>query len=277
MPGLSFMELDGSKNAIPIPEILLVQMAESLSKPEIIALGHELCGRYALRPAADRGQAVTNLPPVSSVSSIVEATRSIKGLHGITALRQALPYMHDNSYSPMETCLSVMAQLPLGEFGYQMGDVTLNSQLEPNPNVSDFVQASFRMPDILFCGTPVGINYDGEGHLNLSEVKSAATALAGSPHDIALVQRLKSAFEEARRNVATDKQRDRDLMTMGYCILPVTKIDLETVEALDRVMGQAMTLIERACGANFSLQKEALADPQLKKGRSRLLENLKKN
>lgn len=277
VPGLCFARLNGSNNAIPLPEILLLQMAESLSKPQLIALGHELCGRYALRPTISPGPATTDLPPASSASSIMELLRGVRGLHGITALRRAVPYIRDNSYSPMETSLSVMAQLPLEESGYQVGDVTLNARIEPVPSVSDFVEAGSRMPDILFCGTPVGINYDGDCHLNLAKVESAAVALASSPGNLTLSQGLKTALDGARKDISADKQRDRDLLAMGYFILPVTKLDLATIESLDRLMGQVMTLIERTCGTDLSLQKEALRDPWLKRERAKLLLALKRN
>lgn len=268
--GLLFAELDNGIT-IPCPEILLLQMAETLSPPEVIALGHELCGRYTLRESISAGQAVTGLPPVTTPDQIAQVLKSCKGLRGAAVLRDALPYIRENAASPMETCLSAIVQLPLRRYGYQLGDVILNKTVRPEEGLSPFMLAASRTPDLLFVGTTVGLNYDGDVHLDLSSVVSAARALTSNPRDTARAMALDTALDNARKSAANDKQRDRDLLAMGYTVLPVTKYDLQDIEVFDKVMGQVISIIERTTGRDLSLQKRGLEDPMLRKGREQLL------
>lgn len=274
-PGFDFLKLGDTGIAIPCPEVLLSQMAEVVDLPELVAIGHELCGRYTLRPSSSSLPAVTDIPPLTSQGQIRELLKRAKGLRGRRALRFAVPRIQDGSLSPQETCLSTMAQLPLGRYGYEMGKVDLNETLRPPKGSENLIKASYRIPDLLFRDTRVGINYDGQGHLELGEVVRAARAAGAEPSSLARQKALEVAIESTWNDVAADKQRDRDLMAMGYEVLAVTKHDLGTIDALDLVMRQVMALIEATTSRDLSLQSEALDDAELKAGREKVLRKLR--
>lgn len=267
------MELQNG-TVIPCPEILLLQMADTLPLPQVIALGDELCGKYTLAPSRSSASATTGIPAVTSRERISDVLNGCKGLRGCVVLREALCYIQDGSLSPMETCLATLAPLPLDQFGYQLGEVLLNSPVRPSEDLVNVVLAESRVPDLLFSGTTVGLNYDGDAHLDLAEVVSAARALEASPREMKLSLALDEALDKARRSAASDKQRDRDLLTMGYTVLPVTKYDVRSISDFDRLMGQAMVLIERTTGRDLSLQRQALSNTRLQQGRQKLLRTL---
>lgn len=275
MRGLLFVELDKGIT-IPCPEILLLQMAETLPLVEVIALGHELCGKYSIANAASSSPAKTGIPAVTSAERICQTLEDCKGMRGYASLKKAFPYIRNNSLSPMETCLSTMTQLPLKTGGYQIREVTLNAPLAPGEDVADYLFASFRVPDLLFTGTPVGLNYDGGAHLDLDAIVTAAQALAKGPHNTERAIALDTALADTRRTVANDKRRDRDLLAMGYTVLPLTRFDMQSIGDLDRVMGQAMTLIERTTGRSLHHQRAALSDEALRRDREKVLGLLRK-
>lgn len=273
--GLHFLSLPGKGIAIPCPELLLAQMAEEASMPELIAIGHELCGRYTLRPSSSPLSSVSDIPAATSVKQIRTLFKDAKRLRGHNALRFALPRIRDGSLSPQETCLSTIVQLPINLGGYQIGKVDLNENMGPSTELAKALKASSRTPDMLFRGTRIGLNYDGDVHVDFSGVVSAAMDLANNPRSPSLRQALSVAIESARDDIAADKQRDRDLAVMGYTVLPVAKQDMKTIDDLDLVMRQVITLIETTTKRDMGSQKEALDDTQLKQKRARVLDILR--
>lgn len=272
--GHCFLELEKGTVAIPTPEVLLAQMSEVIDLPELIALGHELCGRYSLRPSG-RGNALTDIPAASSRAKLRQLMADVRNLRGRAALRSAIPRIRDDSLSPQETCLSTMVQLPVSRGGYQLGRVDLNQRIVSPKHLESLLGASVRVPDLLFHNTKVGINYDGDVHVDLASIVRAATDLAGNPGSTELQAALKVALDEAREDIAADKQRDRDLLALGYFVLPVTKHDLASAEKLDLVMRQVIRLIETTSGRDLRVQKKALDDPDMRRERDRVLSLLR--
>lgn len=274
--GLCFLDLGNSGVVIPSPEVLVAQVSEDMSVPETIVVAHELCGCYTLRPSTSNGSAVFGVPPVTTEENLRSFFASAKHLRGRDAMRTVIPRVCDGSLSPQESCLSAMAQLPTRYFGYQIGMVNLNRTVTPGVRAKSAVKAASRTPDILFRGTKVGINYDGEVHVDLPSLVTAAKASGADPSDKELRRALDEALEAARNAIAADKQRDRDLTAMGYTVLAVSRQDLETIDDLDLVMRQVIVLIERTTGRNMSLQKRALDDEAIKEGRKSLLATLRR-
>ena len=71
-----------------------------------------------------------------------------------------------------------------------------------------------------------------------------------------------------------DKRRDRDLLVQGLSVLPVTKEDLLERGGLDRVMLQAMSIIERLGQGDYTRQKQALRRKKLAEERQKLIWSL---
>lgn len=274
--GQGFLELPGSDIVIPCPAVLLAQMAEVLSLPELIALGHELCGGYTLRPEGSRSPALVGIRPVATEEELRQVYGQATRLRGRAALRHAMPRIRDGSLSPQETCLSTMFQMPVVTGGYQAGDVILNEALGRDPSRARLTSAECRAPDLLFRGTRVGLNYDGDVHLRLDGIVRAARALALEPGSPGLANALQVALESARGDAARDKRRDRDLLAMGYTVLPITKHDIRDIDALDLVARQVFALIEETTGRDMGSQTRALDDPDLRERRMAALDSLRR-
>lgn len=272
--GLCFLELVPGQIAIPSAEILLAEMGEVLPLPDLVALGHELCGSYTLQPSFSGGAAIIGTPSVTSTEKIRSTLGHSSRLRGSKALAKALPYIQDGSVSPAETALSTISQIPVGDGGYEMGPTILNKAVVPDEGQRAAVLAEQRVPDILFAGTTVGLNYDGEIHLGLSQVVRSAKALAKDPESDELQATFDQAIDDVRKGWASDKQRDRDLAAMGLTVLPVTRLDIGDIKDLDRVMRQVMCIIEQTTERDLSFQRRALSDEGLKAERERVLVRL---
>ena len=91
------------------PEFCFLQMAGCLSLVQLIQLGFELCGTYALvgerpggspcRPVDDEGQASCFCRAVIRARGCKKAARAVR-------------YVQDGAASPMETMLAMMLCLP---------------------------------------------------------------------------------------------------------------------------------------------------------------------
>lgn len=275
--GTAFLLVEGTDVAIPGPEILLAQMAELLPLPELVALGHELCGNYSLRPSTSRAPAATGIKPVTTVTQIQQVLAGTRGLRGGPKLLQALRWIREHSLSPAETCLSTILQLPIAEFGYELEKLELNERVTPaDPDDQDSTSQPTRprVPDIRFVDTPVGLNYDGDVHVDLDAIVAAAKRLGEKPDSVALKAQLDLALKEAREDISSDKRRDRDLLAMGLLVPAVTKFDLESADELDAVVAQLLDMLERTSGWDVSAQRVALDDAALRQGRGDVLRRL---
>ena len=128
--------------------------------------------------------------------------------------REALPYLLGNAWSPIEAIIAQMIVLNPCESGYGLGEIELNRRVGAAKKGS-------RVPDILFAGTHVGLNYDGGVHFGLEDVVAAA----GTEGE-------RAAIAAARAKIVGDKRRDRELLANGYAVLPVTSEDLSSPAAL---------------------------------------------
>ena len=90
------------------PELCFLQMARVLPLLQLIKLGFELCGCYALAPD---GRAIEQ-PALTSKDRIDDFLRSAKGARGVAQARQALAHIVEGSASPRETALAMLLCLP---------------------------------------------------------------------------------------------------------------------------------------------------------------------
>ena len=172
LPASSIVWLD-EFSSIASPELLFVQMASELDVPSLVLLGHELCGHFTMpdRRNANR-KAVTQIPSVTSVGQIGAYLDGVPKAWGVKRARRALSYVSDHAVSLPEAVLSTMYGLPSDLDGYGLGEVTLNERVDVTEE--DDKRPNVRYPDLLFSFAPVGINYDGEDHLDLRGIALAA-------------------------------------------------------------------------------------------------------
>jgi hypothetical protein len=120
------------------------------------------------------------------------------------------------------------------------------------------------VPDILIAGTSVGLNYDGQEHLNLDGLaKLAAATVDGlvDEGDLALAKRA------IRDKIHDDLLRNRELAASGLLVLPVTSEDLFRPGATDALMSVVCDLVEQRDGRDMTLTRKAIDSQALRRRR----------
>lgn len=256
IPSRSFVDI-GHGVAIARPELIFAEMGAAMSLPIQLLLGYELCGCYSRDALDPRGEGITySLDPLTTPDAIKNYLEGCHHLPGIWQSRYVLPYLAANAWSPIESVIAQMSLLPVEEAGYGLGNLVLNQRI-------GYGDGGSRVPDILFAGTHVGLNYDGGGHFGLDDVIAAAGT-----------DREKEVVAKARSKIVDDKRRDRELLVAGYSVLAVTSEDLYEPGGLDAVMAQVIELIERETGRELTEQRDFLNDERMASRRQRFLWSL---
>lgn len=260
LPEGSYLEL-GDGLWIPCPELLFVEMGPYLSPVAHQLLGMELCGGYA-KPDTYL------VPPVTSAEKVRDYIARLRGMEGLPQARLVAPRLIDNAWSPREAIIALLTRRPTSRLGYGMPPIVLNSRMVVGDDAT-------RVPDIMFAGTPVGINYEGEGHLDLGGIVSAATEAVLNPGSPAGQRELDEQLETVRGKYADDQRRNRDLLAEGLTVFTVTNEDLLQEGGLDSVMLQCMTAIKRAGGPDLSRQRHTVLNKLLAHKRQLLIWSLR--
>ncbi len=237
LPEGAFVEVGGGV-ALACPELVYLEMGAKMDPMVQLLLGCELCGTYGRDPDDPRNGEVTfGLEPLTTPERIADFSRGCGKIHSAAQSRDVLPRVIVNAWSPMEALAACLLTLDNGWLGYDLGPVALN------PRVSTADDAT-RVPDILFDGTHLGINYDGSQHL------------------------------EDRDRLVDDKRRTRELLAAGYTVLPMTSEDLSREGAFDALVLQLMDFLEREEGRNLARQRAFLAKRRVQRDRQKLIWSL---
>ena len=211
------------------PELTVVAMATALSRTELLALIHCLCGRFV--PVA--GEGMRKAPPVTRVDAIASFVRRNPGLRGGSATLRALRLAHDRCASPMEVALLLLACLPCRHGGFGLPFPLVNERIVPSREYAGKLGQGWYECDMLWPKAHVVMEYDGEeGH-------------AGAD---------KMAHDAARRN---------DLRHLGNTVFVITKRQLYSEPGLERAMAQVSRAIgfkprHRQMGLEWNLQHARL-------------------
>lgn len=274
LPRRSFIDLGGGLS-MSCPELLFAEMATIMDIPHLVLLGYELCGSYVRDPRDPRnGNARVGVSPVTSTAEIHAFLDEARWVRGADRAMYALEFVRDDAWSAMEAMVAALAALPVGEFGYEMGESTLNLRVDRPAALVGSNAKSSRVPDILFGDTRVGINYDGEGHLNLSAIADAAREAERNPGEAYAQAELGHAMRRVRAKAVDDIRRNRELAAAGYTVFPVTKEDLVEEGGLDRVMAQVVEAIELLDGRDMSIPRRLVNLRLVKAGRQNLIWSL---
>lgn len=258
------------------PELLFVQMAESMSVPELVLLGYELCGNFSRSAVSPRTGPVTDrIRPATTQRELKRFIRSIGYVPGITKARSAVEFIANHAVSVPEAVLAAMYSLPTEESGYGMGPVALNQRVFIEGSPGDPASRS-RYPDLMFSFASVGINYDGEGHLDLAGLVHAArlAALADDESKDQLTAELRQKTRDVRAKVIDDLRRNRQLAARGRLVMPATKEDLRDVDALDTLTREILSCASEVFGADTRAFEQTLENTELRRERSALLASL---
>ena len=272
LPPGSVLWLDGHSGMV-CPELLFLQMAESFSFPALVMLGLELCGHFA-RQADDplMGDVVDGIPAATDADSIGRYLASLERVKGLTKARKALDFVCDHAVSAPEAVLATMYGLPPEESGYGLGPVHLNERVRVADG-GQWTRDRHRYPDLMFDFAPVGLNYDGSKHFDVSDLMVAAEAFARSDEMTrgGAREALRKKLLAARAKILDDNLRDRQLAAQGRIVLPITKEDLSAGERLDELTRQVLSCAYEVFGVDVDRYLKTLDDALLARDRRDLL------
>lgn len=281
LPPESIIWLDATSSVV-CPELLFVQMASRLSLPAAVMLGHELCGHFS-RDVQNPlfGDVRMDLPAATSVGQIASYIDALGRYRGTRRARRVLSYVADHAVSAPEAVLSTTCSLPACESGYGVGAVTLNERIIVTEEATDEDVAKAnarrsRYPDLLFSFASVGINYDGQEHLDLDGLVHAArqeVLLSGEELFAAKVKTDGLALG-IREKVLDDIHRNNELMSRGYAVMVATKEDLESGKALDAFMRRLLECAHHTFGTDITNAMNSLDDTSMARDRASLLSQI---
>lgn len=181
-------------------------MAAQLSLEELVALGFELCGTYAIQES----HTVYNAIPLTTPERLRAFLSRADGIKGVTTARRALRYVIANSASPMETALVIFLTLPYSLGGYGIDQPQLNYRIDIPANLTCEVRSRYFVCDLLWPAYSLAIEYDSNlAHAGINRTvhdsmrRSVLTALGISVLSVTWPQvRDKRAFEQLARLVA---------------------------------------------------------------------------
>lgn len=272
LPPESIVWLDGQASMV-CPELLFLQMAETLSLPALVMLGYELCGNFS-RDATNPfgGRAQLEIPAATSVARLLEYMDSSPNARGVARAKDALQHVCDYALSPMEAILGTMYSLPPNESGYGMGPITLNERVRIGDEDAG-TRARSRYPDLSFAFAPMGLNYDGEDHLDLNGLVAAALAAATAEGEALAAAKLALAqkMDAVRAKVVDDNRRNCQLAAQGRVVFPVTKEDVYGLGSLDSLTRRILSCARAVFGADVSAYERTLNDSDRARDRYVLL------
>ena len=255
------------------PELLFVEMAETLSLSALVMLGYELCGNFSRDPFNPiDGEAKIGVPRATSIEELASYVSECAGARGVALARKALEYICNDAFSPMEALLAMVYSLPPEESGYGMGPLTLNERVRVG-NPDDTGRSRSRYPDISFSFAPLGLNYDGEDHLDLvGLVQVARRAASAEAEERATAETaLSEKIDAVRSKVVDDLARNRQLAARGRIVFPIVKEDVYGWNCLDEFTRQILQCAQSVFGIDTSHFEQTLDDTEQKRDRYALI------
>lgn len=144
------------------PEAVFLQMAQRLSFVDLVELGCELCGSYAIDAADGALSDSDDVRGFTSREYAITAKRRVlqylnraDGCKGVKPARRAIRYVQDGSASPSETMVLLALCLPRKEGGFGLPLPDMNKRVDISPEVSRVPFGSFRKGD--YCWNKAGL------------------------------------------------------------------------------------------------------------------------
>lgn len=224
VPSGAFVRV-GASVYVSSPEFTFAQIARDCTLVELIKIGYELCGMYALSNGNDltifdggiaAGFRYRN--PVTTVRKLSAFLKRAKGSDGLARARRAVKYIIDNSASPRETELAMILTLPFSLGGYGLPAPMLNCQVDlgvksvtcKGPTLLSLVDRQaqkneFRICDLYWADAKLDIEYDSD------------------------------FYHVGAEKIAQDANRRNDLESRGITVITVTNKQILSWKRMDEV------------------------------------------
>lgn len=209
------------------PAFCLQQMAARSSLARAVAVGTEICGRYARSPRAKDG--FHRRPPLMTPDELVRRFADARG-YGTRRAREAVAFVVTDSRSPMETVVVLLFTLPVEVGGCGLPAPRLNAVVEIPASLQLALGKPYLVVDL--CWEELGIILEYESYL----------------------------FHRTRQQIDSDSARNEGLRDLGWMVRSVTEGMLADPqmrrELVERVAARAGIRLPRDEG--YWLRQEAL-------------------
>lgn len=214
IPEKSFMRVKNASDVyVASPEACFVQLAADLSLVQLVKLGFELCGSYAIQQSAHGG--FTPREPLTSVDALARYLEKADGLKGVKRARQALRYIANNSASPAETKICMLLCFPAVSGGFGLPLPTLNHRIDPTRSGAPLTSRQHFRLDLYWPQIRTAIEYDSE------------------------------LFHATDHRQSGDASRRNALEAMGHRVITLTKGQLFDANEFERVASIVMRQLKR--------------------------------
>ncbi|MCL2806616.1 MAG: hypothetical protein FWD27_00400 [Coriobacteriia bacterium] len=153
------------------PELCFFQMSRVLSLPNLLELGLELCGSYAVSvPNINYGSPETmlkrlfNRPCLSSVERLASFLSQTEGTFAQRRFSSVLRYLANNSASPMESKLFLLLTLPYKHGGYGLLKPKFNATVKPASTARRVSGKNTYRCDLYWPDYDLAVEYDSKQH-----------------------------------------------------------------------------------------------------------------
>lgn len=140
------------------PEFCFLQMAQVVDDLELIELGFELCGGYAVNPSGEHG--LVQRAPVTTPKRLSAFVEKAKGAPGIQRARRAVKYVLAGSRSPRESRTAMLATLTRTNGGFGLPAPALNCGVQLPVNIALAVGTPTIYPDLYWGNAATVLEYD---------------------------------------------------------------------------------------------------------------------
>lgn len=162
LPRNSFLHMDTISNTTfsCSPELFFLQIATMIHRIELVRIGCELCGRYALSRSHPDG--FYSRAPLTTVARMQAYLERASGLHGAKAARWALQHILPSSASPRETTVAMLLSLPCALGGQGLEKPRLNHEVVVTRRTGRFNESRTYRIDLYWPSAKLGLEYDSD-------------------------------------------------------------------------------------------------------------------
>lgn len=159
LPNGSVLHL-GENIQICSPELLFLLMARSLSFPDLVLFGCELCGTYA--PSLESDDGIVQRCALTTASRLASYVAKMPGVHGVARARRVVPYVLDGSASPREAKLALLLSLPCRYGGFGLEKPMLNYQIKSRRMDGRLLGSESYYCDLYWPSAKLAVEYDSD-------------------------------------------------------------------------------------------------------------------
>lgn len=144
------------------PELVLLQLAGTMTRVALLELAYMLCGSYAVDP--DGGALHEGLMPLTSPERLARVCQLSEGVVGVRSARFAAKFVHAGARSPMEAQLAILLGLPRRLGGYGCGPILMDYHVDLPEAAQRQAGRGYVVADIYLPRAHVDVEYQGYRH-----------------------------------------------------------------------------------------------------------------